>query len=398
MAKNSQYDDFDIALAHDLNINDFINENCQVPKYKHRDRPDEIHHKKTKLFTMGDFNVILKRSPNYEDLILDAVVNWKNVFCLVSFREHSCPICFDDPVAPVVTPCGHVMCSVCFLESLKYSSECPSCKAILSSEDARPLYQLKINAIPAENVKPGQKITLRKFAKSSVSGLPLLGIDPSSFNSAYSYLPLSGPSPFTSQIWILDNLFEYHARNMIDSALNQLFIHLDEAQLYMSSVLSSFENNHSKYFEQELKTAELKLKSTEQAIQQFIDWQDMLNDEMCLPLTDDTAACLQRQMSTKEDESAVFYMSPLPGSYVFMSATSFSSIAKEGVYPETIEAELIYIDNSKQRWEYTNYNKLLSHVPQAAIVSFVTVDVCDYLQDPTEFLCKISEEIYEENN
>ena len=49
-----------------------------------------------------------------------------------NFKQDSCPICYDDPQEPLLTPCcNHVFCGQCLLTSMTRSTDCPMCRTPL---------------------------------------------------------------------------------------------------------------------------------------------------------------------------------------------------------------------------------------------------------------------------
>lgn len=58
----------------------------------------------------------------------------------VEHTEENCVICFDIMENPVLTPCGHMYCKECILQSMKFQSVCPQCRNKLSGEQ---LYSLE---------------------------------------------------------------------------------------------------------------------------------------------------------------------------------------------------------------------------------------------------------------
>ena len=47
-----------------------------------------------------------------------------------------CPICWDQLIGPVATPCGHTFCSQCIRSALNVKKECPVCRVAISSHRA----------------------------------------------------------------------------------------------------------------------------------------------------------------------------------------------------------------------------------------------------------------------
>jgi len=44
------------------------------------------------------------------------------------FKSEACPICYDEPSEPTVTPCSHIFCGQCILACLTKSQACPMCR------------------------------------------------------------------------------------------------------------------------------------------------------------------------------------------------------------------------------------------------------------------------------
>ena len=58
-------------------------------------------------------------------------------------KDYACPVCYETPVSPVSTICGHVFCRNCIKrlfmsDYLKW--KCPQCRHSLSPSDFHPLY------------------------------------------------------------------------------------------------------------------------------------------------------------------------------------------------------------------------------------------------------------------
>jgi SNF2 family DNA or RNA helicase len=67
--------------------------------------------------------------------------------------DENCVICFDTMENPVLTPCGHMFCKECILQSMKYQSSCPQCRTKLSGEQLYSLEKTKQNK-PVEQENP----------------------------------------------------------------------------------------------------------------------------------------------------------------------------------------------------------------------------------------------------
>jgi len=44
------------------------------------------------------------------------------------FKSETCPICYDEPSEPTVTPCSHIFCGQCILACLTKTPACPMCR------------------------------------------------------------------------------------------------------------------------------------------------------------------------------------------------------------------------------------------------------------------------------
>jgi hypothetical protein len=55
-----------------------------------------------------------------------------------NYKEEICPICFDEPQTPTLTPCcSRIFCAGCILTSLTRQSSCPLCRAQISASGLR---------------------------------------------------------------------------------------------------------------------------------------------------------------------------------------------------------------------------------------------------------------------
>ena len=50
-------------------------------------------------------------------------------------KEMQCLICFEVPLEPIITPCGHFHCKTCIQQWLETSDSCTSCRSTLSIND-----------------------------------------------------------------------------------------------------------------------------------------------------------------------------------------------------------------------------------------------------------------------
>ena len=68
-----------------------------------------------------------------------------------NFKEEMCPICFDEPQNPSITPCcSRIFCSGCILTSLTRQSTCPLCRAQIAASGLRNLATAPVAAPDAE--------------------------------------------------------------------------------------------------------------------------------------------------------------------------------------------------------------------------------------------------------
>lgn len=55
-----------------------------------------------------------------------------------NYKEEICPICFDEPQAPTLTPCcSRIFCAGCILTSLTRQTTCPLCRAQITASSLR---------------------------------------------------------------------------------------------------------------------------------------------------------------------------------------------------------------------------------------------------------------------
>lgn len=70
---------------------------------------------------------------------------------VANLATEMCPICYDDPVEALVTPCcSHVFCGACILLSMARNPECPLCRAKITPKQCTKLLRatdLSANAI-----------------------------------------------------------------------------------------------------------------------------------------------------------------------------------------------------------------------------------------------------------
>jgi len=79
-----------------------------------------------------------------------------------NYKEEMCPICFDEPQAPTMTPCcSRLFCAGCILTSLTRQTTCPLCRAQIHASGLRGLATapIKKNEIvnPNEGPQPLKK-------------------------------------------------------------------------------------------------------------------------------------------------------------------------------------------------------------------------------------------------
>ena len=56
--------------------------------------------------------------------------------CKRSSEALRCPICWDQLVVPLTTPCGHTFCAQCIRTSLNARKDCPVCRVAISTHRA----------------------------------------------------------------------------------------------------------------------------------------------------------------------------------------------------------------------------------------------------------------------
>jgi SNF2 family DNA or RNA helicase len=92
-------------------------------------------------------------------------------------RKMECPVCLDKISNPVITPCSHIFCSPCLLQSLAYfdNNKCPVCREPCTKKDVVPLSTTRnvstrpkkqVKTFSGEEVKSKEQL-LRKFWKPS---------------------------------------------------------------------------------------------------------------------------------------------------------------------------------------------------------------------------------------
>lgn len=65
-----------------------------------------------------------------------------------NYKEEMCPICFDEPQNPTLTPCcSRLFCGACILTSLTRQPTCPLCRATIAASGLRSLSTTATNEI-----------------------------------------------------------------------------------------------------------------------------------------------------------------------------------------------------------------------------------------------------------
>jgi len=71
-------------------------------------------------------------------------------------RVDNCPICQSVPIAPrKLSPCGHVMCELCWVELFQhdsYDAQCPVCRASIEQTEADAALEFKCRMVYSEAV------------------------------------------------------------------------------------------------------------------------------------------------------------------------------------------------------------------------------------------------------
>jgi SNF2 family DNA or RNA helicase len=90
---------------------------------------------------------------------------------ITNLGSEMCPICYDDPAEPLVTPCcSRVFCAACVLLSMARNPECPLCRAKISPKQCTKLLQTDLSAntivdagteAPAEEMEKKPQTLLR---------------------------------------------------------------------------------------------------------------------------------------------------------------------------------------------------------------------------------------------
>lgn len=65
-----------------------------------------------------------------------------------NYKDEMCPICFDEPQAPTITPCcSRIFCAGCILTSLTRQSTCPLCRSNIGAAGLRHLATAPLAAV-----------------------------------------------------------------------------------------------------------------------------------------------------------------------------------------------------------------------------------------------------------
>ncbi len=84
-----------------------------------------------------------------------------------NYKQELCPICFDEPQTPALTPCcSRIFCAGCILTSLTRQTSCPLCRANisasglrnLSTESAEPKNEIVDPNAPPEQLKKTEQL------------------------------------------------------------------------------------------------------------------------------------------------------------------------------------------------------------------------------------------------
>ena len=74
------------------------------------------------------------------------------------FKSETCPICYDEPSEPTVTPCSHIFCGQCILACLTKTPSCPMCR--------QPIHPSKLTRLGSTNqivsAKPEEPLLEKK--------------------------------------------------------------------------------------------------------------------------------------------------------------------------------------------------------------------------------------------
>ncbi|GAM24541.1 hypothetical protein SAMD00019534_077160 [Acytostelium subglobosum LB1] len=121
-------------------------------------------------------NYYFKVNPygNYQSTIQNpaSLVAWnkiEQVLYLQSTESLACPICFETPVAPRVSRCGHIVCYGCLLRTLSDNNRCPVCLRPTNESDLKSVYIKR-----STSYRPGDTIELRLLKFKEGTTIPYL--------------------------------------------------------------------------------------------------------------------------------------------------------------------------------------------------------------------------------
>lgn len=80
---------------------------------------------------------------------------------ITSLGTEMCPICYDDPAEPLVTPCcSRIFCAACLLMSMSRNPVCPMCRATIAANQCTKLLVRKEgeNAIVTTTANPEEEL------------------------------------------------------------------------------------------------------------------------------------------------------------------------------------------------------------------------------------------------
>ncbi|KAK5987404.1 putative RING finger protein P8B7.23 [Cladobotryum mycophilum] len=117
----------------------------------------------------------------------DLFVDWSNVMQVLASPESqaaSCPICLDEPVAPRMAKCGHILCLPCLIRYMNSHADeeakpnrgikwkkCPICEDSIYMNDVKPVRFYVGQESPLPRV--GDDVVLRLMARNATSTLAL---------------------------------------------------------------------------------------------------------------------------------------------------------------------------------------------------------------------------------
>jgi SNF2 family DNA or RNA helicase len=72
-----------------------------------------------------------------------------------NFKDEMCPICYDEPQEPVLTPCcSRVFCGGCMLHCLTRNPTCPMCRTGVKLKDLRKVVKSKTEIVESGTSEP----------------------------------------------------------------------------------------------------------------------------------------------------------------------------------------------------------------------------------------------------